>query len=398
MNAEGRTTLGDPAVLRNREIFTLIFSVIIAAIAVRVHAEPFVPQHDRQVLERVVPGYRFDPQILTDSAPPTTAIQLAREYIDLGRRFGDPRYHGRAEALLRPLWRMRPPPSQALVLRAIIRQHRHEFNAALQDLDVVLNRQPQNPQALLSRAMIYLVIGDHASARTDCLALLRFIKTYSALTCLAGVASFSGQAEAAHDVLLKVFDSDLGKNVEQRRWTIAWLADIAVRLGWYPRADRYFEQAVQLGQPSIHVLTQYAEYLLDTKRFEKATALLEHRQNVDALLLLRIRAMRQLKLPGVSSYVSQLKDRLETGRRRGSAHPSTEAQLYLHLLQRPLESLPLALENWRDQREPRDARLVLEAALAARRPDAAQPVIDWLRRSRLEDVRLDSLRRRLRNL
>jgi hypothetical protein len=37
------------------------------------------------------------------------------------------------------------------------------------------------------------------------------------------------------------------------------------------------------------------------------------------------------------------------------------------------------------QREPRDARILMQAALAAKDPPAAQPALDWLRASGYED-------------
>ncbi len=55
------------------------------------------------------------------------------------------------------------------------------------------------------------------------------------------------------------------------------------------------------------------------------------------------------------------------------------------------KALDLALKNWTVQREPRDARIVLEAALAARKPAAAQPVLTWLAESRIEDIVLLAL-------
>ena len=57
--------------------------------------------------------------------------------------------------------------------------------------------------------------------------------------------------------------------------------------------------------------------------------------------------------------------------------------------------MQLALVNWSVQREPKDARLVLEAALAANRPEAARTVLDWLAETGLEDVRLAALSERL---
>jgi hypothetical protein len=47
------------------------------------------------------------------------------------------------------------------------------------------------------------------------------------------------------------------------------------------------------------------------------------------------------------------------------------------------------------QKEPRDARVLLEAALAAKSPATASPVVQWLRESHIEDARLRNLARQL---
>ena len=58
----------------------------------------------------------------------------------------------------------------------------------------------------------------------------------------------------------------------------------------------------------------------------------------------------------------------------------------------------LALSNWKVQREPRDARVVLDAALAARRLEAAQPVLAWMARSRIEDWYLQRASERINTM
>ena len=54
----------------------------------------------------------------------------------------------------------------------------------------------------------------------------------------------------------------------------------------------------------------------------------------------------------------------------------------------PRTALRLAQENYAIQREPRDARVLLEAAQAAQDPAGAQAARDWLARSGFEDRRL----------
>ena len=76
-------------------------------------------------------------------------------------------------------------------------------------------------------------------------------------------------------------------------------------------------------------------------------------------------------------------------------HAREAAYLALYLLDEPRRALDIALANWAVQREPIDARLVLEAALAARAPAAAQPVVDWLQANSVQHVELERLRARL---
>jgi hypothetical protein len=68
-----------------------------------------------------------------------------------------------------------------------------------------------------------------------------------------------------------------------------------------------------------------------------------------------------------------------------------EARFTLALLQNPQTALTLAQANWEIQKEPWDARLLLETALAVGSQDAARPVIAWLHTNHVEDTRLQQL-------
>ncbi len=70
----------------------------------------------------------------------------------------------------------------------------------------------------------------------------------------------------------------------------------------------------------------------------------------------------------------------------------------LYLKHDPQSALMLASRNWEVQRAPWDARVFLEAALAARDPGAATPVLTFLRQTKLQDPIVDSLIRELARL
>ncbi len=81
--------------------------------------------------------------------------------------------------------------------------------------------------------------------------------------------------------------------------------------------------------------------------------------------------------------------------RGDTVHRREEARFTLDLLHQPDRALDLARANWDVQREPADARILLETALAAGHPDAAAPALAWQRDNHVQDARLDALAARL---
>ena len=107
---------------------------------------------------------------------------------------------------------------------------------------------------------------------------------------------------------------------------------------------------------------------------------------VDALLLRLAIAEDMVSSAERQAHIQALRDRFAAARLRGdSVHRREEARFTLRLLQKPRPSLQLARDNWEVQREPMDARLLLEAALAAGDRAAARPALEFLTRSGLED-------------
>ena len=91
-----------------------------------------------------------------------------------------------------------------------------------------------------------------------------------------------------------------------------------------------------------------------------------------------------------------MKERFDASAMRGDKlHQQEEARFHLYLQGDATGALRLAAENYRVQREPRDARILMEAALAAKQPLAAQPALDWLRSSGYEDPLYAKLARQL---
>ena len=105
-------------------------------------------------------------------------------------------------------------------------------------------------------------------------------------------------------------------------------------------------------------------------------------------MLLRLAlAGRAAKDPRADGWAAQLRDRFQAANQRGDRlHEQEAARFELDIEGNAAKALALATKNYALQKEPRDAEVLMRAALAARQPKDAQAAIDWLRSSSYQDL------------
>lgn len=373
--------------------------------------DPYRPANDDDVLLQL--PHRGDPSMdplwaarsAMNKAPGELdpALHFARRAIETARQLADPRFMSYAESAIAP-WNGPTPPAEVRVIRATLAQHRHAFDDALADLDAVLADDPRHAQARLTRAVIRKVRGAPAQALKDCAALVGIASPLVVATCVADSASLSRQPASALAFLMAEIDSAPAAPLGERAWALTVRAEIAERLGW-PETEDFFREALALSpvqRPDPYLLNAYADFLLENNRAAAAQALLQaHTAIDDALLRLTIAEMtladtQSAFASSVSAKRETLAVRFEMSRRRGDTPHQRELARFLLDVEADADAaLPVALENWAVQREPADALLVLDAALAAGQPDAATKVLEWMDATGIEDVRLQRRRERL---
>ena len=377
--------------------------LLLAVAPVAGSAEPYIPDDDDAILERL-PAAR-DPRVRVlalararlaeDPANLNRAFSLASAYIALGQSQGDPRYEGYAQAALAPWWDLVEPPVPVLILRAMLEQRRHDFDAALAHLERVLARQPRHPQALLTKATILGVQGKPDQALESCAELTGAVEILVEAACTASAYGLAGRAREGYRLLQEGRRRSPGAEPLLQVWAHTILGELAEQLGYVAAAEKHFRDALSLARDP-YLLGAYADFLLDQDRPGEVLELLEDESRIDPLLLRLALAERRLGAAALDEHLALLQDRFDAARRRGdSVHLREEARFTLHLLDQPGEALELARRNWATQREPADARVLLEAALAASKPAAAQPVLEWLERTGLEHVGIEALVDRL---
>ena len=387
-----------------KRITGLMIIVIALIFAPALLAVPFIPDKDEQVLERLPVAanpVNRELRALRNSlnANPgqlDLAIKLSKRYIELGKAEADPRFYGYAQGVLKPWWDTPEPSSEVMLLRALILQNRHDFDSALHDLEILLHKEPTNAQAWLTQAVILQVLARYDEAQRSCLPLMELDVPLVASTCLASIGSLTGHATKSYDFLREALKEAQDISTDQRLWSLTVLAEITTRMGRNEEANQFFTEALKIHRQDVYLLNAYADFLLDQKRPDDVIAMLSDKTRIDSLLLRVALAKQQLDDNDLPNIITQLKARFAASRQRGeNLHQGDEARFTLYLLKQPQQALQLAQANWLLQREPKDARIVLEAAIAAHDTAAARSVIELLNTTGIEHEQLRQLAAKL---
>ena len=391
-----------------RRLLTLGFVLIAALDSVAARAAPYTPQSDDVVLERLPfkaaapEGRELRELRRAFAAQPQSlerALALARRYFELAGAEGDPRYVGYAEAVIRPWSNAAEPPVESLIMRALVRQYRHEFDAALADLARAAERNPADTEIWAWRAAILLVQADFTGARSACARLAPLTSALQATACHAAIDGRTGKSAQSYEELARALARRPDASPELKLWIQTRLAEAALQLGRNELAERHFRAALALGVTDGFLLAAYADFLLDQGRPAEVLGLLKGWERSDVLLLRLALAEQAGSHPGAAAHIAMLKERFDASALRGDKlHQQDEARFHLQLLADAPGALRLAQENYRIEREPSDARILLEAALAAKDPGAAQPALDWLRASGYENPLYVGLAQKLKSL
>ncbi|MBI3308811.1 MAG: tetratricopeptide repeat protein [Candidatus Melainabacteria bacterium] len=387
-------------------ICTLIFTC-----NATVFGEPYLPKSESEILEKLPAKFgisfsselsKLHKKLSNEPNNLEKTIDFAKYCIELGRSESDPRYIGYAEAALKN-WLKKPnPPSDVLVLEAIIKQYNHNFKSSLEYLSKALNTDPQNSQAWITKAQIHTTLGEYEEAKKSCAHLLRLTNQLVSVSCISNAASLNGEAEKSYMLLNQIL-SDAKElpliSSNEKLWGLTLLSDIAARLGNNDSAETHFKEALKLNPDDNYLLAVYSDFLLGQKKYKEVINLLNDRTQLDALLLRLAVAEKAVNSPNLETHINDLRTRFaDSGLREESIHKREEAMFLLKLLNNPKKALVLAKKNWTDQKEPIDAKILLECAIAANARSSAKPVLGFIEKNRLEDIQLLELKKKLERL
>ena len=365
------------------------------------HAAPFTPGSDTDVVEHL-PGRASDPAVRRVESlrkqlaarPDDTAlrVEIGRRYFEMAMAEGDPRYVGYASAAIAPLAQTGTNNAGYWLVRGLLEQFSHDFKGALTSLARSSQLDASSPEPLLWRAAVFMVQARYRDAMAECDKLGTMADTALQVGCKTYAMASSGQLKDAFATLSTAVKATPKDAPELLLWQYTRLAEMAVRLQQPDAAEAYFKSALNTGITDQFLLGAYADFLIANKRPAEAIKLLADWERSDILLLRLALAGRSTRDSRAAGWATQLRERFIAANQRGDRlHEQEAARFELDIENKPAKALELALLNYEVQKEPRDAEILMRAALAAGQAKKAQPALDWLRESRYEDPALTQL-------
>jgi len=352
-------------------------------------AAPHLPASDATVLAELPAGTRHAslPARALTATRIDVALPLAQFNISRARATGDLRYLGYADAILAPWMKQPTVAPEVLVLDATILQSRHAFDASLAELDRALRVRPDNAQGWLTRATVLRVLGRYDEALSSCGHLEGSADPVVASLCVQSLRGLTGHLREAYARVVSL--SAAGVSPEIRAWRFSELGEMAERLGRDDDAERWFREGLQVVPGDFYVRSACADLLLRHDRAADALQLMAGYDSMEPVLLRIAIAHRALHDGAGQRADEMLSNAFAVEDQRGEAvHRREQARFLLDVDHKPADALAAARENWRVQREPDDALILLRAAQAAGQPREADPAREFLGRTGLEDSRL----------
>lgn len=364
--------------------------------------EPYIPADNGQVLETlpraVLAGRdeitRLRQQLSSDPDNAELAADVAQRYEQLGKRGGGPRYFGYARAAISPWWQAELPPTEVLRVRAKLKENNHDYRGALADIEALIAQSPEDPQAWVERVNLLRVQGQYDRAWQATEEFTEFAEGTAGVFSRAPLLAVTGNAAEAAARLDQAIPVTRDNLPDALPWMLTLRAEIARAMGNHKLAESHYQAAIEADPNYGAALRAYADFLLDRDQADRVLALIADDQgndllNDNGLLLAATLAAAQTDDPRAQEFQQELRDRFRETRLRGDLpHGRYESRFALQLESDSQRALKLALDNWDNQKEARDSRNVLEAALAAGRAEAAAPVVEFLEEAGTEDVDL----------
>jgi len=342
-------------------------------------------------------AWRAQPQNLP------AALAYARAVFTLGLTEGDLRWYGSAKASLTPWWTAADLPADAYFLRGLVKQGFHDFQEGLQDINRAIALEPARAEFWSWRFALHLLLADMAAAQKDIEKIGRLFGSEEAQVYSAVLLYRTGQPLPAVELLSRAIRSVNYQDASSQDWLGFHLGEAYRVAGQPAKALAVWGQRLQASPQSHLIRLSLADLLNQQGQYRQALTIAmaatgsgnvpnSTASMTDALLMQAVLASRGLKDPDEIRLASQLEARLQSQALRQEALIERPKLIYQIAYGRDLKAgLALSINNWQLQKEPPDAVLFVQAALALGQARAAEPVVNWAEKTGYADPQLTPL-------
>ncbi len=394
---------------KHRVRFICLLGVVITALtASNLLADPFTPQSNNTIVERLPAAIVLlsnerarlasQAEIIENFSPRRIEEEALAAYA-IAHKSQDPRAFGRTLSVLQSWPEEFEKTATIHLLTAAVLQHSHQFESALTHIETALTLEPKNQQAWLIRAQISMVTADYAKARNSCNELRPIARQAITLNCQAQVDSLTGEAQKSLDALAIALQNSDQLRMQDYLELFITTADTAQRLEQNTLAENAYRAALKLSPDHNYVLINYAHFLSAQQRIDDVIALLGARDEstlTEEQRIVLASALMQSSEPELIKHGKRLKIAIENGfelaQQRGEEAPHKAiAQFSLLLDDNPSDAFRSASMNWTHQKEPSDSLLLAQTAIASGNLATLKALKQWLENKHSEDTRIEKL-------
>ncbi len=365
---------------------TVLASTALVAPAQITTSRDFIPASDDAVVEVLTARVPGKMRAAIDT--PEAAATAAQAQIQLARSTADPRYLGRAQALLTPWWNRADAPTAIAILQATIEQSRHEFDAARATLSAALARDANAPQGWLTMATLERVAARYDAADAACQRVGISGAALYAAACRLETHSLQGKFTEARQGFAALLRQT--SDAPTLAWLFSLLAESEERGGDDASAATSYKKSLALASDAYTSLA-LADLQLRTGKPADALAVLQQQPQSDGVILRQSYAYKQLDDRRWRVLHEDLLARFRALDARGedARLHARELALAALWLEGDANKASLAADvNLQMQKEPIDWWLAVRSAKAAKRDAALQRVLTEVSRVGLRDARL----------
>lgn len=334
-------------------------------------AAPMVPKSDQTIIYQIDPQQFELKQLMTNDFTEAMLQQQVKKLLSEAGQVGKSHYYQLAQNLLQP-WIVSTENPEIMYQWAQVKQHQHDFKAALSQLDELFLRQPKHVSAHLMAARIHLLQRNTFEAQQHCKKILGETDVFTVHICLAEVSSYQGALKNSYQQLQQLI---VRKEIPESHqlWLGLMLVDMAQRLEKYDEAIMWLNTFPN--KNNLSYLTAWADlhFKLDHPQlvFDQLSETAASVTEVSDALILRLAMAERKRYPSEDNqWLGLFEQSIEVRKiRQDQLHANEMAMYYLYLKPNAEQALHWAKMNWQQSKEHHDQELLdaAEAMMSATR-------------------------------